>query len=203
MPDGITIHLREDRRHIQDFDVWAVREIVPRLNLEMAVTDEMVALACQVKPDVCCLVPERREELTTEGGLNVPMMKAALQKAIDQLQNAGIQVSLFIDPEIPHLDIAHQIGADFVELHTGQYAVAAEPALSLAQLKAAASYGAMLGIGINAGHGLKYHNALPIARLPHVVELNIGHSIVARAVFVGLETAVSEMKTLINPAGAH
>ncbi|NBV43329.1 pyridoxine 5'-phosphate synthase [bacterium] len=198
--DGITVHLREDRRHIQDFDVWAVREIAPRLNFEMAVTDEMVAFACRVKPDFCCLVPERREELTTEGGLNVPLMRETLLDAVKTLQNAGIQVSLFVDPEISHLDMAHQLGADFVELHTGQYAMAPESELCIKQLKAAASYGAMLGLGINAGHGLKYGNVAPIARLPHLVELNIGHSIVSRAVFVGLETAVSEMKDRINGA---
>ncbi len=195
--DGITVHLREDRRHIQDDDVIQLRHIVPRLNLEMAATDEMVQFALGIRPDFVCLVPEKREELTTEGGLDVIRNEGRIESCVDRLQSAGILVSLFIDPEIPQVQAAQRVGAAYVELHTGVYAVEVESRVPLRALQAAASYAKLLGVRVNAGHGLKYHNVSAIARISEIEELNIGHSIVARALTVGLRQAVVEMKLLV------
>lgn len=199
--DGITIHLREDRRHIQDADLHALRQALTLpLNLEMANAPEIVAIAIAAKPAEVCLVPERRQELTTEGGLDAAGQSDALQPAIAALRVAGIRVSLFLEPSIRQLDAAVRLGAPVVELHTGQYCnlPAAARERELAGLVAAAEYGHRLGLQINAGHGLNYDN-LPffLERVPHLDTLNIGHSIVARAVMVGMERAVREMKELL------
>ena len=199
--DGITIHLREDRRHIQDADVFAFRQAlkVP-LNLEMANSAEIVEIALAAKPDEVCLVPERRQELTTEGGLDAAGQFVALKPAVARLKAAGIVVSLFIEPSIRQLDAAVALGAPVVELHTGKYCdvAGAAQAAELRRLAEAAEYGHRLGLRINAGHGLNYDN-LPafLAAVPHLDTLNIGHSIVARAVLVGMEQAVREMKSLL------
>ena len=202
--DFITVHLREDRRHIQDADVWALRERLPcRLNLEMAVTDEMVGIAARLRPSDCCLVPERREELTTEGGLDVAAQEARVARAVAQLAAAGVQVSLFIDPDPAQLDAARRCGAPLVELHTGRYAETgdvAERAAELERIRAAVAHGRGLGLTVNAGHGLNLDNVAPIAALPGIAELNIGHALIARAVFVGLRTAVAEMRQAIARA---
>jgi len=199
--DTITIHLREDRRHIQDRDVRVLRETVAiKLNLELSVADEIVGIACQVKPDQATIVPERREEVTTEGGLDVVTHRAATAKAVERLRAAGISVSLFIDPDVGQIESAKQLGADAVELHTGQYALARGPA-QLEQLVALTTAGKQvreLGMYLHAGHGLNYHNVIPVAQIPQMHELNIGHAIVARAVLVGLERAVREMTQLIG-----
>lgn len=193
---GITVHLREDRRHIQDADVSALREHlrIP-LNLEMAVSEEIVAIACQVRPAEACLVPERRQELTTEGGLDVAGHPETVRRAVQSLADAGIAVSLFIDPDPAQLDAARACGAPYVELHTGTYCDASGPAADreLKRLIAAARHGAALGLHVNAGHGINLANIAGILDMPHLDTLNIGHSIVARAVFVGLERAVGEM----------
>jgi pyridoxine 5-phosphate synthase len=194
--DSITIHLREDRRHIQDRDVRVLRQTlkVP-MNLEMACTDEMVGIACEVKPAYVCLVPEKRQEVTTEGGLDVVGAKASLGPAIKQLQGAGIQVSLFIDPEEAQIRMSHELGAEMIELHTGRYAETfRENDEALHRLFHGAELAHSLGLVVNAGHGLTYWNVRPVAAIPHMHELNIGHSIVARAVLVGMERAVKEMK---------
>ena len=201
--DSITIHLREDRRHIQDRDVHLCRQALQtRLNLEMAASDAMLAIACEVRPADCCLVPERRAEITTEGGLDVVAQEPALQVACTRLAQAGIRVSLFIDPEPAQLDAAVRVGAPVVELHTGAYADAAgdQRAPELERIQRAAVYAAALGLTVNAGHGLNYHNVQPIAAITPIVELNIGHAIVARAVFSGLTAAVAEMKQLMLAA---
>lgn len=201
--DSITIHLREDRRHIQDADVKALcRNCKTRVNLEMAVTDEMLAVALERKPADVCLVPEKREELTTEGGLDVAGNLAAVSHATAILVEAGIRVSLFIDPDPAQLIAARDAGAPVVELHTGTYADAVGDiqAQELKRLHAACVQGHELGLQINAGHGLNLDNVKPIVRLPHMVELNIGHSIVARSIFVGLEQAVREMSEAIHQA---
>ena len=201
--DSITIHLREDRRHIQDADVKALcSNCSTRINLEMAVTEEMLAIALQRKPADVCLVPEKREELTTEGGLDVVGHQAEITAATARLTAAGIRVSLFIDPDLRQLDAAREAGAAVVELHTGTYADAdaAEQERERARLRHACEHGHSLGLQINAGHGLHRHNVQPVARLPHMTELNIGHSIIARAIFVGLEQAVREMRELIHSA---
>jgi pyridoxine 5-phosphate synthase len=199
--DAITIHLREDRRHIQDRDLRVLRETCTiELNLELSVADEIVGIACQVKPDQATIVPERREEVTTEGGLDVVAHRAATRKAIDRLRAAGIFVSLFLDPEPRQIELAKDLGADAVELHTGQYALARGPAQH-EQLVALTNAGRLvsdLGLHLHAGHGLNYHNVVPVARVPKMRELNIGHSIVSRAVLVGMERAVREMKQLIG-----
>jgi pyridoxine 5-phosphate synthase len=199
--DAITIHLREDRRHIQDRDLRVLRETCTiELNLELSVADEIVGIACQVKPDQATIVPERREEVTTEGGLDVVAHRAATKKAIDRLRAAGIFVSLFLDPEPQQIELAKDLGADAVELHTGQYALARGPAQH-EQLVALTNAGRLvsdLGLHLHAGHGLNYHNVVPVARIPKMRELNIGHSIVSRAVLVGMERAVREMKQLIG-----
>lgn len=199
--DGITIHLREDRRHIQDRDLRLLRETVNcKLNLELSVADEIVGIACQVKPDQATIVPERREEVTTEGGLDVVTHHAATAKATERLKAAGIAVSLFLDPDPRQIELAKQLGADAVELHTGQYALA-RGAAQHEQLVALTNAGKLvfeLGLALHAGHGLNYHNVIPVARIPNMYELNIGHAIISRAVLVGLERAVREMKQLIQ-----
>jgi len=194
--DSITVHLREDRRHIQDRDVRVLRQTlkVP-MNLEMACTDEMVGIACEVKPAYVCLVPEKREEVTTEGGLDVIAAREALAGAIPRLKAAGIMVSLFIDPDRDQIKASADLGADFIELHTGTYAETwREGGHELERLKAGAAYAQELGLVVNAGHGLTYWNVHPVAAIPGMHELNIGHSIVARAVLVGMERAVREMR---------
>ncbi|HSD73196.1 MAG TPA: pyridoxine 5'-phosphate synthase [Steroidobacteraceae bacterium] len=201
--DSITLHLREDRRHIQDQDLHAIRAVIQtRMNLEMAVTDEMLAIAERVRPEDCCLVPEKRTELTTEGGLDVAAQVEQVRKACSQLASQGIRASLFIDPDPRQLDAAARTGAPVVELHTGAYAEATGPerAEQLHRLKEAARHAAGLGLTVHAGHGLHYHNVQPVAALPEIVELNIGHAIIARAVFHGLAAAVSEMKHLMMAA---
>ena len=204
--DGITVHLREDLRHIQERDVRLLREsILTRLNLEMALTPYMLEFACEIKPDFVCLVPEKREELTTEGGLDVVGKLDEIKEANKQLQKHGIAVSLFIDPDERQIKAAKDSGAEIIELHTGAYADAANPEqreAHLTQLIKGAELAASLGLGVNAGHGLNYENLYPIVRLPHLHELNIGHAIVARALFVGMKQAVAEMKKLleINPS---
>jgi len=198
--DIITIHLREDRRHIQDADVHLIRAIAPVLNLEMAATAEMVAIALQVKPDYCCIVPEKRQELTTEGGLAVLKNKAFLTDMIRTLQNTGIHVSLFIDPDPAQIEAAAQTGAHCVELHTGEYAKQYPEGRShiLAQLQKAATQAHQLGLEVHAGHGIKYYNLRPLLDIPEWAAFNIGHSVIARALSVGIESAVREIKTLIH-----
>lgn len=199
--DAITVHLREDRRHIQDRDVRVLRETVTiKLNLELSVVDEIVGIACQVKPEQATIVPERREEVTTEGGLDVVTHRAATAKAIERLRAVGISVSLFLDPDPRQIELAKQLGADAVELHTGQYALSRGPAQhqQLVALTTAGKLICDLGMHLHAGHGLNYHNVVPVARIPAMHELNIGHSIVSRAVLVGLERAVREMKSLVG-----
>lgn len=201
--DYITLHLREDRRHIQDVDVDEIRaRIATRVNLESALTPAMIAVALRVKPHDVCLVPERREELTTEGGLDVVGNAARVARACHELQAGGIRVSLFIDPEPRQIDAARETGALVIELHTGRYADAPshERQAELEKIAAAARHAASLGLHVNAGHGLNYENVQPIARLPEIRELNIGHSIVARAVFTGLAAAVRDMKSLMSSA---
>lgn len=202
--DSITLHLREDRRHIQDRDVEILREALQtRMNLEMAVTDEMVGIALRLRPQDVCLVPEKREERTTEGGLDVVSQFERVRQACAALGGAGIRVSLFIAPEREQLDAARAAGAPAVEIHTGHFADAAtEPAEAkeLARIRAAVEYGLKLGLRVNAGHGLHYHNVQKIAAIPGVYELNIGHAIVAHALFVGWERAIREMKALMVAA---
>lgn len=202
--DGITVHLREDRRHITDRDVRILRQTIQtRMNLEMAVTDEMVDIACEIVPHFCCLVPEKREEVTTEGGLDVAGQLEKVTAAVKRLSDAGILVSLFIDADRGQIDAAVASGAPYIEIHTGAYAEAAEgPArdAELARIAEAATYAAGKGLKVNAGHGLTYHNVQPIAVLPEMHELNIGHAIIGRAVFSGLADAVKEMKQLMREA---
>ncbi len=201
--ENITLHLREDRRHIQERDVRLLAEVLTtRMNLEMAVTPAMVELACALKPADCCLVPERRAELTTEGGLDVIAGGEGLRRRCAELAGSGIRVALFIDPEPSQIEAAGRAGAPVIELHTGAYADApeAQQARELERLRQAARLGASRGLIVHAGHGLNYHNVGPIAALPEIVELNIGHAIVARAVFVGLSAAVREMKALMQAA---
>ena len=204
--DSITIHLREDRRHIQDRDLEIMqRTVQTRVNLEMAVTDAMLDIALRVLPADCCLVPEKREELTTEGGLDVAGQADAVARACRRLENAGIRTSLFIDPDPAQLEASAACGAPVVELHTGTYADAPdriEQARELDRIRAAAEYGDRLGLTIHAGHGLHYHNVQPVAAIGEVVELNIGHAIVARAVFDGFGKAVADMKALMLAARA-
>ncbi|QOL15539.1 pyridoxine 5'-phosphate synthase [Dickeya dianthicola] len=202
--DGITVHLREDRRHITDRDVRLLRQTIQtRMNLEMAVTDEMLAIACELKPHFCCLVPEKRQEVTTEGGLDVAGQLDRITAAVTQLRQAGIQVSLFIDADHAQIDAAVASGAPYIEIHTGAYADAENDAArqqEFERIREAASYAASRGIKVNAGHGLTYHNVQPIAALPEMHELNIGHAIIGRAVMSGLAPAVAEMKTLMREA---
>ncbi|WP_122036309.1 pyridoxine 5'-phosphate synthase [Aliivibrio sp. EL58] len=198
---GITIHLREDRRHINDRDVRILRETLQtRMNLEMAVTDEMVGIALETQPEFVCLVPEKREELTTEGGLNVLGQLEKVKAATTTLSDAGIKVSLFIDADKEQIDAAVECGAPYIELHTGAYADAKTEEAQQDELKkiaAGASYAASKGLIVNAGHGLTYHNVEAIAALPEIYELNIGHSIMGRAVFDGLEKAVADMHRIM------
>ncbi|MGR5130296.1 pyridoxine 5'-phosphate synthase [Photobacterium swingsii] len=202
--DGITIHLREDRRHINDRDVRILRETIQtRMNLEMAVTDEMVEIALQTQPEFVCLVPEKREELTTEGGLDVAGQVEKIKAATEKLTAAGIKVSLFIDADRAQIDASLACGAPYIELHTGHYADAETEEEQQAELKriaAAASYADGLGIKVNAGHGLTYHNVKPLAALPEIYELNIGHSIMGRAMFDGLSKAVADMRAIMLEA---
>jgi pyridoxine 5-phosphate synthase len=198
--DAITLHLREDRRHIQEHDVRSLRErLQTRMNLELAVTDEMLAFAADVRPADCCLVPERRAELTTEGGLAVAGQVSRIQAATAALAARGIRVALFIDPDAAQIEAAAETLAPAVELHTGAYAnaVGTAQARELERLSEAARRAAHLGLEVHAGHGLDYHNVQPVAALAQVVELNIGHAIIARAVFTGIEAAVREMKALM------
>lgn len=198
--DAITIHLREDRRHIQDRDLRVLRETVTtKLNLELSVAEEIVSIACQTKPDQATLVPERREEVTTEGGLDVVAHRDAVARAVDRLRDAGIVVSLFLDPDPRQIELAKELGAEAVELHTGQYALAKgrEQERQLEALRAAGKQIVDLGLRLHAGHGLNYINVRPVAEIPSMFELNIGHSIISRAVLVGLDRAVREMKALI------
>jgi pyridoxine 5-phosphate synthase len=199
---GITAHLREDRRHIQDRDVWALREkIKTRLNLEMANAPEIVSIALKLKPDIVCIVPERRQEVTTEGGLDVVRNEKALTETRKKMNDAGIEVSLFIAPDEKQIEASARIGSQFVELHTGAFAEDFQRAKSgkpkteteLKRLISGAKQAHALGLRVNAGHGLNYENLPLLFRVPHLVELNIGHSIVSRAVMVGMETAVKEM----------
>ena len=201
--DSITVHLREDRRHIQDADLDAIKAVMTtHMNLEMAVTDEMLRIAAAVRPSDCCLVPEKRQELTTEGGLDVAAQQEKIREACTELAKADIRVSLFIDPEQAQLDAAVAVGAPVVELHTGRYAETEgeQQQAELRRIEEAARYGHSLGLVINAGHGLHYQNVAAIARIEDIVELNIGHAIIARAIFDGLGTAVSEMKRLMLEA---
>lgn len=202
--DGITVHLREDRRHIQDRDVYVLKETLgTRMNLEMAVTDEMITIACQVKPAFCCLVPEKREELTTEGGLDVIANQHKITEAVSKLSAEGIQVSLFIDADEQQIRAAFETKAPFIEIHTGHYAEAvteAEQAAELSRITNGVKYAASLGLKVNAGHGLHYHNVKPIAAIDEIIELNIGHAIIARAAIDGLEKAVRDMKRLMLEA---
>jgi len=201
--DSITVHLREDRRHIQDADLPAIAAVMQtHINLELAVTDEMLGIACEFAPSDCCLVPERREELTTEGGLDVAGQLQRVREACARLGDAGIRVSLFIDPDERQLEAAVACGAPVVELHTGAYAEADGVARTaeLQRVADAAAFGDRLGLVINAGHGLNYDNVGEIAAIPQIVELNIGHAIVSRAVFDGLAVAVAEMKRLMTEA---
>lgn len=199
--DGITIHLREDRRHVQDADVYLARECVTtHLNLEMAATEEMVEIALRVKPDFCCLVPEKREELTTEGGLDVVSHQKRIAKVCRALRSAGIAVSLFVEPNPQVLELSAKIGADIVELHTGEYALAAGEAqrATYNSIVQAAQHGEELGLQVNAGHGLHQANVGAIAAIPQIRELNIGHAIVADAIFISLKAAVQAFRLAIR-----
>jgi len=201
--DGITVHLREDRRHIQDRDVMLLRRTLQtRLNLEMAATEEMVGIALKVVPATVTLVPERRQELTTEGGLDVLRHRQALRPQIELLQQAGIQVSLFVDPDLEQIKASARLKADYIEIHTGAYceASARGQAAELAKIEQAVAAAGKFGLGVNAGHGLNYQNVRPVARLKGIEEFNIGHSIICRAVMVGMDRAVREMAALVRGA---
>ncbi|CUZ61737.1 TPA: pyridoxine 5'-phosphate synthase [Serratia marcescens] len=202
--DGITVHLREDRRHITDRDVRLLRQTIQtRMNLEMAVTDEMLDIAIELKPHFCCLVPEKREEVTTEGGLDVAGQLDKMSVAVERLAQAGILVSLFIDPDHRQIDAAVAVGVPYIEIHTGAYAEAQGELAVQAELRriaVAAAYAAEKGLKVNAGHGLTYHNVQPIAALPEMHELNIGHAIIGQAVMSGLPAAVADMKVLMREA---
>lgn len=201
--DSITLHLREDRRHIQDDDLERLKAVMQtHMNLEMAVTDEMLAIAVGIQPQDCCLVPEKREELTTEGGLDAAGQLDKVARACGKLAGNGIRVSLFIDPDPRQLDAAVTVGAPVVELHTGAYADAAsgEQDAELRRIVEAAAYGQRIGLTVHAGHGLHYENVKPVAEIPEIVELNIGHAIIARAIFDGFTSAVRDMKRLMTEA---
>ncbi len=199
--DGITVHLREDRRHIVDRDVEILKQVITtRMNLEMAVTDEMIAIALKIKPTYCCLVPEKREEVTTEGGLDVFGKQESVAGAVKKLTAAGIQVSLFIDADPRQIEAAARCNAPIIEIHTGHYADAETDSSQLQELEKiiqGVELADSLGIQVNAGHGLHYHNVKPVAAIKKIVELNIGHSIIARASMTGLEAAVADMKALM------
>lgn len=200
--DGITVHLREDRRHIQDRDVELLRKTVKtRLNLEMATTDEMVGIALKVLPDAVTLVPEKREELTTEGGLDVVLHRSLLKKQVELLRQGGITVSLFVDPDVGQIKASHRVGANFIEIHTGAFCDAKTSdarRAELSKIETAIRAGHKLGLGVNAGHGLNYQNIREVVALGGVEEFNIGHSIISRAVLVGIERAVREMLALVQ-----
>lgn len=202
--EGITVHLREDRRHITDRDVEILRQTIKtRMNLEMAVTEEMLTIACRIKPQFVCLVPEKRQEVTTEGGLDVASQVERIRDAVARLTAVGSQVSLFIDADHAQIDAAVESGAPYIEIHTGRYADAeteAEQQAELARITEAAAYAHQRGLKVNAGHGLHYQNVQAIAAIPEMVELNIGHAIIGRAVFSGLPEAVAEMKRLMLEA---
>jgi pyridoxine 5-phosphate synthase len=202
--DGITVHLREDRRHIQDRDIHVLKQTLhTRMNFEMAVTDEMVSIACDVKPAFCCLVPEKREELTTEGGLDVVGQLSKITAAVEKLAAAGIEVSLFIDADKTQIDAALASKAPYIEIHTGHYADAdsnVEQQAELVRLIDGIKYAHSIGLKVNAGHGLNYFNVKPIAAIEEIIELNIGHAIIARAVIDGLDKAVRDMKKLMLEA---
>lgn len=200
--DGIVVHLREDRRHIQDRDLSLLKEIIQtKLDLEMAADEAMVKMALNVKPHLVTLVPERRQELTTEGGLEVAGQRDRIKGVVDMLHDGGIPVSLFIEPDLNQVKAAHKVAADYVELHTGRYANARrlkEEQAELETIAQAAKLAYKLGLGVNAGHGLTYRNVKRLTQIPEIVEYNIGHSIIARAVLVGLDRAVREMKHLVG-----
>lgn len=200
--DGVVVHLREDRRHIQDRDLRLLREVVQtKLDLEMAPEEEMAKIALGVKPDLVTLVPERRQELTTEGGLEIAGQRERIKRIVDMLHEGGIAVSLFIEPDLDQVKASHKVAADYVELHTGRYANAKRLKEEQSETDAiiqAAKLAFKLGIGVNAGHGLTYRNVKRLTQIPEIVEYNIGHSIIARAVLVGLERAVREMKQLVS-----
>jgi pyridoxine 5-phosphate synthase len=200
--DGITVHLREDRRHIQERDVWRLREsVTTRLNLEMACTPAMIALALKLKPAFVCVVPENRQEVTTEGGLDVVGNRDRVRACVEAMNAAGIKTSLFIDPDSPQIDLSAELGAPFVELHTGAYAHAyftPRRAAEFERLRQGAARAHRCGLTVNAGHGINYVNIAEVRTLPHLYELNIGHSIVSRAVFSGVDEAVREMKRRAN-----
>ena len=200
--DGITVHLREDRRHIQDRDVLRLREAIgTRLNLEMACTPAMIKFALEVKPESVCVVPENRREVTTEGGLDVVGNRERVRACVDAMNAAGIKTSLFIGPELPQIELSAELGAPWIELHTGAYAHAyytPRRAAEFERLRAGAERGHALGLVVNAGHGINYVNIAEVRMLPHLHELNIGHSIVSRALFTGVEEAVREMKSRMN-----
>jgi len=202
--DGITVHLREDRRHIQDRDVFLLKDTIQtRLNFEMGVTDEMLGIARKLKPHFCCLVPEKRQELTTEGGLDVAGHLSHIERAVKTLTDDGILVSLFIDADLAQISAAAKAGAPYIEIHTGAYADATCPKVQQAELERiclAAKHAHALGIVVNAGHGLHFHNVQAIAAIPEMYELNIGHALIARAIFTGLGPAVAEMKRLMVEA---
>jgi len=202
--DAITLHLREDRRHIQDRDVEILRDMLQtRMNLECAVTEEMIANALRIKPHDLCLVPERREELTTEGGLDVLRYFDSIKSACERCAAAGIRVSLFIDPDAKQIDAAKRSGAQVIELHTGKYADAdsvSEREHELERIRTATAHAHAQGLQVNAGHGLHYHNVQAIVAIPNIVELNIGHAIVAESIFIGLDAAVKKMKALLTSA---
>jgi len=204
--DLITLHLREDRRHIKDADFFRLRPLIQtRMNLECAITSEMIDIACQVKPHDVCLVPEKRQEVTTEGGLDVLGQLKTVEAAVKQLQSSGIRVSLFIDPDSEVLEAVRSIGVSVVELHTGRYADAKleQQGIELERIQKAAYYGYELGLRVNAGHGLNEANVIPIAKIPTIAELNIGHAMVAQAIFKGWKTAIADMKALMLTARAQ
>ncbi|MDE3735753.1 pyridoxine 5'-phosphate synthase [Pseudomonas resinovorans] len=204
--DGITVHLREDRRHIQERDVRLLKDVLQtRMNFEMGVTEEMMAFAEEIRPAHVCLVPETRQELTTEGGLDVAGQEARIKAAVERLAKVGSEVSLFIDADPQQIEAAHRVGAPAIELHTGRYADAhtlEEAARELQRIQEGVALGLKLGLIVNAGHGLHYHNVEPVAAIPGINELNIGHALVAHALFVGFKQAVVEMKQLIVSAAA-
>lgn len=200
--DGIVCHLREDRRHINDRDLNLLKQTVKtKLDLEMAATDEMVRIACETKPEMATLVPEKREEVTTEGGLDIAANKSRISGAVKKLQESGIKVSLFIEPQPENVDLTLEVGADMIEIHTGKYALLKGPEqkiLELDRIRQVARMAKELGIGVNAGHGLNYLNIVPVLGIDDIDEMSIGHSIISRAVFVGLENAVREMLEIIR-----
>ena len=202
--DGITVHLREDRRHIQERDVLLLKDVLQtRMNFEMGVTEAMIAFAEQIRPAHICLVPETRQELTTEGGLDVAGQEARIEAAVERLARTGAEVSLFIDADPRQIEAAHRVGAPAIELHTGRYADAQTPtevAEELERIAEGVAFGVAQGLVVNAGHGLHYHNVEAVAAIPGINELNIGHALVAHALFVGFKAAVSEMKSLIVAA---